>query len=278
MTIYDCESGQRSKQLYSKKYGVNRIQFVHSGNLSAVCSSKNDVDFSLRYWDLYENKFIRYFKGHVAEITSLDVHPYDDMLISSSLDRTSLIWDLRKEKPVGRIPAKRAPASTYDNQGLVFAMTAGDRKVRLFDSRAFDKGEFTFFDASRYLLDSNSQISRISFSPCGKLILISTDGGQLFSIDSFKGHLVGSYLGSGILPDSIPSFSPDSQFIACGTSSGTINVYRAVSTADESLKSCPVVARLDGHSAQPRVTMFSPTRSMLASACVNVALWIPKQY
>jgi hypothetical protein len=30
--------------LYSKKYGVDHIKFVHSGAYSAVCASRNDFD------------------------------------------------------------------------------------------------------------------------------------------------------------------------------------------------------------------------------------------
>ena len=72
-------------------------------------------------------------------VTSLDVHPYEDIFLSSSVDKTSLLWDLRKEKPIARIPARHTPASCFDNQGLVFAVVAGDQKVHLFDSRNFDK-------------------------------------------------------------------------------------------------------------------------------------------
>ena len=135
---------------------------------------------SLRYWDLYENKFIRFFKGHVGTVTNLDVHPYEDLILSSSTDKTSLLWDLRKEKPIARIPARGNPASVFDNQGLVFAVAAGDQKIHLFDARNFDKGEFTFFDLSRYLSDQTSQISTIDFSPCGKLIIVTTDKVQCF--------------------------------------------------------------------------------------------------
>lgn len=125
--------------LYSKKYGVENMQFVHSGSYSAICSSRNDFDYSLRYWDLYENKYIRFFKGHVDRVTNLDVHPYEDIFLSSSVDRTSLLWDLRKEKPIAKIPSRSTPSSAFDNQGLVFAIVAGDQKIHLFDSRNFDK-------------------------------------------------------------------------------------------------------------------------------------------
>jgi len=272
--IYDCEKGERAKMLYSKKYGVDHIKFVHSGTYSAVCSSRNDFDFSLRYWDLYENKFIRFFKGHVGTVTSLDVHPYEDMFLSSSVDKTSLLWDLRKEKPIARIPARGVPASAFDHQGLVFGVAAGDQKVHLFDSRNFDKGEFTFFDMSKHLPDPSSTITKIDFSPCGKFIIVTADSGQMFSIDSFKGQLVGSYFSEG---NASPTFSPDSQYVLCGTSAGPINVFRALGDTEDPRRACQIVTRLEGHSGFPRHVMFSPTRCMVASACVNVAMWIPRQ-
>jgi len=232
---------------------------------------------SLRYWDLYENKFIRFFKGHVGTVTCLDVHPYEDLFLSSSTDRTSLLWDLRKEKPIARIPARGAPASVFDNQGLVFTVAAGDQKVHLFDSRNFDKGEFTFFDLSRHIADPSAEISKVEFSPCGKFILVKSNNGHLFAVDSFKGLLVASYLSAGPT-DAEPCFSPDSQYVLCGASSGTIDVFRAVGDPDDSGRQSALVSRLEGHSAFPRHVLFNPTRCMLASACIDVAMWIPRYF
>ena len=232
---------------------------------------------SLRYWDLYENKFIRFFKGHVGTVTCLDVHPYEDLFLSSSTDKTSLLWDLRKEKPIARIPARSVPASVFDNQGLVFAVAAGDQKIHLFDSRNFDKGEFTFFDLSRYISDPTTLVSKIEFSPCGKFILVSTSDGHIFSIDSFKGQLVGSYVSDGPV-DAVPCYSPDSQYVLCGTASGPINVFRALGDPEDPRRLCGTVTRLEGHSAFPRHVLFNPTRCMVASACIDVALWIPRHF
>ena len=44
VSIYDCESGEQRKLLYSKKYGVDNMKFVHSGQISAICSSRNEFD------------------------------------------------------------------------------------------------------------------------------------------------------------------------------------------------------------------------------------------
>lgn len=274
--VFDCEKGEPSKTLHAKKYGASHIKFVHSGALSAICASRNEFDHSLRYWDLYENKYVRYFKGHISDVTSLDVHPYEDLFITSSMDRTTLLWDLRKEKPVGRIASRRTPASAFDNQGLVFSVSAGDQKLHLFDTRSFDKGEFTFFDLSRFLNDPADIIAKVDFSPCGKYILCITDSGKMLTVDSFKGNLVGVYNTGYSASDIQPSFSPDSQYIACGTREGPIGIFRTVSQSDDPHKTTPLLAKLEGHSGFPRSVMFNPTRCMLASACINVALWIPR--
>jgi COMPASS component SWD2 len=270
VAIYDCEQGTRSKLLFARKYGVENLNFVHSGNYSAICSSRNDFDFSLRYWDLYENKYIRFFKGHVGAVTSVDVHPYEDLFLSSSVDRTSLLWDLRKEKPVGRIHSRSPGCSAFDNQGLVFAVCAGDSKVHLYDSRNFEKGEFTFFNF-------NFNLNKIKFSPCGKYLLVTTDTGKMYTVDSFKGTIVSTYRDTGI--DCVPSFSPDSQYVTAGSPSGAVNIYKTLGHAagDGEEPVSLAIARHEGHSAMPRVTLFNPVRCMIASACVNVALWIPKQ-
>lgn len=60
--IYDCESGLKKRQVNSKKYGVDRIQFTHSPTTAIHCSRK--MDDTIRYLSLNDNKYIRYFPGH----------------------------------------------------------------------------------------------------------------------------------------------------------------------------------------------------------------------
>ncbi|KAF4672416.1 Transcription initiation factor TFIID subunit 9 [Perkinsus chesapeaki] len=270
VSIYDTEKGSRHKMLYSRKYGCDNIQFVHSGTNSALCSSRVDFDHSLRYWDLYENKFLRYFKGHTGPVSSLKVHPYEDQFLSTSLstasggDSTCLMWDLRKEKPVARVYSQEqitkgsstanlgGPCATYDTQGLVFAVSSstptGDgrkpiAKVHMFDNRQFERGEFEAFDLSTFT--QGSPLRSMLFSPCGKYLLCSTAAGDLFAIDSFSGRLRAAYkfdsvhLQSGSqtfksLPERDglrPTFSPDARYVLCGVPGGSIYIWPILSKA-----------------------------------------------
>ena len=258
--LYDCEKGSKHKTLSAVKYGVDHAQFLHSGPVSAITSSRNDADFALRYWDLYENKYLRFFSGHTGPVTSLDVHPYEDLILSGSADRTALLWDLRKERPVARIPTKSPSFTAFDHQGLVFAVTSGQR-LHLFDTRQFDKGEFAHFD-----VPVTSPISSVSFSPCGKYLLISTETGEVVSVDSFKGRLVAQYKTEASLVGATPVFSADSSFVACGSENGKINLWKSVSGDS--------IGALEGHTGFPRLVKFNPARVMVASACIATALWI----
>ncbi|EER06385.1 hypothetical protein Pmar_PMAR006156 [Perkinsus marinus ATCC 50983] len=236
---------------------VNSIDFTSDGRYL--------IANSLRYWDLYENKFLRYFKGHTGPVSSLKVHPYEDQFLSTSLstasggDSTCLMWDLRKERPVARVYSQEqvtkgsssgilgGPCATYDTQGLVFAVSSstptGDAgkkpiaKVHMFDNRQFDRGEFEAFDLSPFT--QGSPLRSMLFSPCGKYLLCSTAAGDLFAIDSFSGRLRATYkfddphLQSGSqtwksLPERDglrPTFSPDARYVLCGVPGGSIYVW-----------------------------------------------------
>jgi hypothetical protein len=40
--IYDCQTGMKKRQVNSKKYGVDLIQFTHTANTAIHCSRKMD--------------------------------------------------------------------------------------------------------------------------------------------------------------------------------------------------------------------------------------------
>ena len=91
-TLHPCSCFlQRSKVLNSQKYGVDLVRSVHSGSDTCLCASRNETDHDLRYWDLWENKYIRYFKGHKGPVLSLDVHPYEDVVLSSGADGLAMV-------------------------------------------------------------------------------------------------------------------------------------------------------------------------------------------
>lgn len=64
------------------------------------------------------------------------------------------------------------------------------------------------------------------------------------------------------------SFSPDSQFIFSGSTDGRVHVWNA----DTGFKVCA----LNGdHPGPVQCVQFNPKYMMLASACTNMAFWLP---
>ncbi|XP_010489248.1 PREDICTED: uncharacterized protein LOC104766973 isoform X3 [Camelina sativa] len=67
------------------------------------------------------------------------------LLMSASLDRSVILWDLRVNACQGILHLRGRPAVAYDQQGLVFAIAMEVGAVKLFDSRCYDKGPFDTF-------------------------------------------------------------------------------------------------------------------------------------
>ncbi|KAL5998430.1 hypothetical protein ACLOJK_009370 [Asimina triloba] len=159
---------------------------------------------SLRLLSLHDNKYLRYFKGHhdsnlslvhgnnllsaclpFGRVVSLSLCPRKECFISGSLDRTVLLWDQRAEKCQGLFRVQGRPAVAYDDQGMVFTIAFGGY-IRMFDARKYEKGPFEIYTASGDFSDANV----VKFSNDGRLILLTTMGGNIHILDSFRGTTV----------------------------------------------------------------------------------------
>ncbi|GBM94472.1 WD repeat-containing protein 82, partial [Araneus ventricosus] len=138
IVIYDCERGTHKRTLQSKKYGVDLIRYTHAPNTAIHSSTK--VDDNVRYLSLHDNKYIRYYQGHTKKVVSLCMSPVDDTFMSSSLDKTIRIWDLRSPNCQGvmHLPGNRSVVN-YDPEGLIFAVGLNSELVKLYDLKSFDK-------------------------------------------------------------------------------------------------------------------------------------------
>nr|CAD1834812.1 unnamed protein product [Ananas comosus var. bracteatus] len=95
--LYDISSATLLKTTYHKKHGADHVCFTHHPS-SILCSSRYNIDAtseSLRYLSMYDNRCLRYFKGHKERIVSLCMSPINDSFMSGSLDHSVRIWDLR---------------------------------------------------------------------------------------------------------------------------------------------------------------------------------------
>ncbi|OQR78781.1 WD repeat-containing protein 82-like [Tropilaelaps mercedesae] len=263
--IYDCTKGMQKRTLNSKKYGVDLIHFTHAANTAIHSSTK--VDETIRYLSLHDNKYIRYFPAHSKKVVTLCTSPVDDMFLSGSLDRTLRLWDVRSPNCQGFMQLNGRPVGNFDPEGLIFAVGLNSESIKLYDLRTFDKGPFNTFKLPQ---DKDFDWTGLKFSPDGKTILISTNGTVIHLVDAFNGNSLQKFTGfanSRRIPLEA-SFSPDSQFVFSGSSDGCVHAWNA----DTGTKLAMLRAE---HTGPVGCVQFNPKYMMLASACNNMAFWLP---
>ncbi|XP_061363586.1 protein ANTHESIS POMOTING FACTOR 1 isoform X3 [Gastrolobium bilobum] len=187
--LYDIANAKLLKTTYHKKHGTDRICFTHHPS-SVICSSRYNLESSgesLRYLSMYDNRYLRYFKGHKQRVVSLCMSPINDSFMSGSLDHSVRIWDLRVNACQGILRLRGRPAVAYDQQGLVFAVAMEGGAIKLFDSRSYDKGPFDTFlvggdTAERYgfsLEPSPGTTIEATFTPDGKYVVAGSGSGTM---------------------------------------------------------------------------------------------------
>ncbi|KAH7387381.1 hypothetical protein KP509_16G020200 [Ceratopteris richardii] len=262
--LYNIANATMTKMVHSKKYGVSQICFTHHVN-AVLYASKNDWDDSLRYLSLYDNRYLRYFKGHNDRVVSLCMSPKNDCFMSGSLDHTVRLWDLRDSACQGYLRVRGRPAVAYDQQGLVFAVAMEGGAIKLFDARSYDKGPFDTF----FVGGDTAEVSGMKFSNDGKMMLLSTTSSHIYVLDAYSGKKLHGFTleanpDGGVLE---ASFSPDGQFVVSGSGDGSLRVWSTV-TGNQ-------VACWLNHAGIPAVVKWAPRRVMFASASVVLAFWLP---
>lgn len=238
------------------------VQFSLSSFVVYSCQSSYHTDLSL-----HDNKYIRYFVGHQKKVTSLVISPTDDAILSASMDSTVRMWDLRSPSCQGQLTTSGQPVANFDPEGLIFAVGINSEIIKLYDRRVFDKGAFSSFKKQQ---DSLCNWTDLKISPDSKSFLISTDGGVIHMIDSFKGTLLNTFTGH-VNNKGLPleaCFSPDSQFVFCGSTDGKVHCWNA-NTGNL------VMSYNTEHQTPIQCTKFNPKYFMLATAAQNLAFWIP---
>ena len=141
---FDCIEGTLKKQIHCAKYGVSCITFTHHSKALLEASPK---DYGIRYHSIHDNAYIRLFEGHNNQITKISMCRINDSFMTSSLDKTVRLWDLKSPQCVGIIKCEARPNCAFDNEGMVFAIGTGDNKLKLYDARAYQNVNslFCFF-------------------------------------------------------------------------------------------------------------------------------------
>ncbi|KAJ3670731.1 hypothetical protein LUZ60_008157 [Juncus effusus] len=261
--LYNTANATVSKTTYHKKHGADRVCFTHHPS-SILCSSRHNLDESLRYISLYDNRCLRYFKGHKERIISLCMSPINDSFMSGSLDHTVRIWDLRVNACQGILRLRGRPAVAYDQQGLVFAVAMEGGAIKLFDSRSYDKGPFDTF----FVGGDTAEVCDIKFSNDGKSMLLTTTNNHIYVLDAYGGE---KRCGFSLEPSpnltTEAAFTPDGQYIISGSGDGTLHAWN-INMRNE-------VACWNSYIGPVTCLKWAPRRAMFAAASDVLTFWIP---
>ncbi|CAE6522067.1 unnamed protein product [Rhizoctonia solani] len=304
--LYNAKTGKHVKTLASKKYGVDLPRFTHKNTTIIYASTKEDD--TIRYHSLHDNKYLQYFRGHKKKVISLDVSPVDDGFMSSSLDNTVRLWDLRSPQCRGLLNLPAPPVVAYDSTGVVFAVAINQySRILLYDMSNFDKEPFKTIHLDDARLAKISYPPRIpvmtsmSFSTNGKWLLVGTAGEVHYILDAFDGDLLcrlEGHLGLergktgnslGVVPDRGISgeevcWTPDSKFVVGGSQTGKIHVWDVAKflahqpplTPQSEIPTLNASVTLDGHPGASRCVKFNPRNCMMATAGAELAFWLPE--
>lgn len=108
-----------------------------------------------------------HFEGHNNAITALSFHPNAGQLVSSSLDKTVMIWQLKHWMPAYKFIAhtKDVLDVCYSPNGELMASASRDRSVRIWIPKV--KGHSLDFKPH------SSAVTSVQFSPNGQKVILS---------------------------------------------------------------------------------------------------------
>ncbi|GJN15105.1 hypothetical protein PR202_gb01996 [Eleusine coracana subsp. coracana] len=274
--LYNITSATLLKTTYHRKHGADRICFTHHPS-SILCSSRYNLESaeSLRYLSLYDNRCLRYFKGHKDRIVSLCMSPVNDSFMSGSLDHSVRIWDLRVNACQGILRLRGRPSVAYDQQGLVFAVAMEGGAIKLFDSRSYDKGPFDTFLVG----GDTAEVSDIKFSNDGKSMLLTTTNNHIYVLDAYGGD---KRCGFSLEPSpnviNEAAFTPDGQYVISGETTFLMDIpiHDTVNVVIPCVD-LVTIACWNSHIGPITALKWAPRRAMFATASTALTFWIPNQ-
>lgn len=292
--VINSLTGEAKKKLYTKTHGNRNVVYTHHEQCILASSRKTSND--IRYLSLFDNRYLRLFKGHQAQVTSLAMSPVDDCFLSSSADRHVCLWSLATPSPVARLELPENctdPKVAYTHDGLLFGVMAkntanGTSCIRLFDARSYEQGPFLQLRPTRQQLqraikvanprlDAN-QVQRcltaswdsFSFNPDGTRALVSTSVGILISLDAYNNDGEPIVCFTEENPSSLElgcCFTPDSKHILAGTEDKKIRVY-------DPQTGRPLGLLPGEHVSAVTSVRCNPKYEVIATSGVNTMLWL----
>lgn len=273
--VIDPDNATVARTHRSHKYGLSHFTFLDADPIGAsavaVPAYAPGKDQSIRLWDLSNNRFWKVFRPVENEpVRSVSTHSCNKTFLSTVASGTTYLWDSREDKPVWTSPsADPNSVATFSKQlnSPYFATSHPSRKsLTVHDIRAIDTPVHEFSRMS-------CNVDELLFYPDGtKLLLGSHHMGTVTTLDIPKHKELSMIFVPPMKKGSTTKFnlsiSSNGRYCSISTATNAVEVW--------DLHARVKVKSLAGHGGNP-TSAFSPIHTLLATASIPVALWVPAQ-
>lgn len=267
--VINTETAEVVRTHRSHKYGLSHFSFLNQdrrGSLAvAVASPSITEDTSVRIWDLVSNRFSRVLKCHECPVTNISSHSSRDIVLTTSGDGLTCMWDMRDEKPIWQCREDKGSRSAFDrSEGSdIFGVTSpGSSSVGIYDYRKFQS------PMKEIKCGGYNAISEIAFTHDRERLLVAYgEAGNIASVLLASGSVESTYYIPPTKRGYYISSSHCSRFaMASNPHSNAVDIW--------DIRTRVKIRSLAGHDSAS-MGAFSPKHAMVATASLPVALWVP---
>jgi WD40 repeat protein len=283
--LWDTRTNREVAALHADPHVADDAAFSSDGRRLVTCGKEGTV----KIWDVASHRETDHFRPNAGEVTSARFSPDGHRIATAGSDGWVKIWSIasRHVEHSCRGVAGAIITVAFSRDGRTLAAGENGNVITLWDVRT---GK-----SAGPLLRHIGQINRIALSPDGRLLASASADGTARLWDFAKQTEIRILLGHTGWVDSV-AFSPNGTRVATASEDGTIRVWdtkpdrsvlrpsaraifgldfspddRLLTAGDEDsgvvrlidVAARRVIARLPGHTGQPRIT-FSPDGRTLA--------------
>jgi WD40 repeat protein len=228
---------------------INRVLAISpTGNWLACGTGNSDIQlFNLNS----ESSNPRILKGHTGWVWSLSFTPGGNKLVSTSSDKTILVWDLNSFTSTKIVDNdQRIRVIAVSPNGEKIAGGADDGKIITWNMDGSNRQ--IFFNGS------GNTVYALTYNSNGRYLAAGDKTGRLRIFNASSGGLVYNLSGHRARILDV-NFSPDNQFMASSSMDGTVRIWDM-----DNLNQSPVV--LTGHESWVLAVAFSPDSKHLITS------------
>ncbi|KAH3900109.1 probable COMPASS component SWD2 [Saccharomycodes ludwigii] len=275
MQLFDSVSCRFLNTIASKKYGCHAAQFTHS---QAECIYSSTMkSFDIRLLNMETNQYLRYFIGHGALVSDLEMSPLHDVFLSASYDESVRLWDLRASKAQAIIPSLVPTCIAYDPSGLVFAVgNPENSEIGLYNVKMLQGGPFLVIKVNTQFA---GKWNKLEFSNDGRYLLVSSSAGKQLILDAFTGQQLFELVGTKPFPlrefmdTGSACFTPDGSFCLGSSYDGRVAVW----DVGNSISGRPLnpFTYIEGApNSSTRTIKFNPKYGMFVTSDENIDFYV----